>query len=95
TSCFIVCYSIANRTSFDNVKSKWLGELNRYGKHVSKLLVGTKLDLRIPNSKQFVNTVEGERLAKKIGDYKLRLYEQLVAKKDTQGEQLVICFSSE
>jgi len=56
TNCFLLCYSISSRTSFENVKSKWWPEIRHFSANVPVVLVGTKLDLRIPNSEKFVTT---------------------------------------
>ncbi|XP_026206479.1 rho-related GTP-binding protein RhoG-like [Anabas testudineus] len=42
----IICFSIANPTSYDNVKNKWLPEAKQHCPNVPILLVGTKTDLR-------------------------------------------------
>ncbi|ALC47082.1 RhoL [Drosophila busckii] len=71
TNCFLLCYSISSRTSFENIKSKWWPEIRHFGSNVPVVLVGTKLDLRIPNSEKFVTTQEGKRLRKEIHAYNL------------------------
>lgn len=43
---FIICFSIANPTSFDNVKNKWLPEVKHHDPKLPILLVGTQTDLR-------------------------------------------------
>ena len=43
---FIVCYSIGEPTSLDNVAKKWLPEIRRLCANAPFLLVGTKADLR-------------------------------------------------
>ena len=44
---FLLCFSVNNRTSFSNVKNKWLPELDyRLPEGCAKILVGTKADLR-------------------------------------------------
>ena len=42
TDCFIMCYSISNPASFDNIKRVWHPELKRHAQDVPLLLVGTK-----------------------------------------------------
>ncbi|KAL5273360.1 RhoL family protein [Megaselia abdita] len=66
TDCFLLCYSISSRTSFENIKSKWYPELRSFSKQVPIILVGTKLDLRVPNSEKFVTTNEGKKLRREI-----------------------------
>ncbi|EDW84787.1 uncharacterized protein Dwil_GK14302 [Drosophila willistoni] len=71
TNCFLLCYSISSRTSFENIKSKWWPEIRHYSNNVPVVLVGTKLDLRIPQSEKFVTLQEGRRLRKEIHAYSL------------------------
>uniref|UniRef100_A0A2M4APD4 Putative ras similarity family n=1 Tax=Anopheles triannulatus TaxID=58253 RepID=A0A2M4APD4_9DIPT len=71
TDCFLICYSISNRTSFDNVLSKWCPELRHHGPSVPIVLVGTKSDLRVVGSEKFVTTAEGKKLKQKIKAYAL------------------------
>ena len=42
----ILCFSIANPDSLENVKSAWLKEFSKYYPEASILLVGTQMDLR-------------------------------------------------
>jgi len=46
TDVFLVCFSVVNPTSFENVKDKWIPELRRYNPKTPVILVGTKIDLR-------------------------------------------------
>jgi len=46
TDIFLVCFSITNPTSFENVKAKWQPEIAHHAPGVPFILVGTKLDLR-------------------------------------------------
>ncbi|CAF0992422.1 unnamed protein product [Didymodactylos carnosus] len=46
TDVFLVCFSIVNPTSFDNVRAKWFPEIKHYNPETPIVLVGTKLDLR-------------------------------------------------
>nr|BAA87881.1 Drac3 [Drosophila melanogaster] len=71
TNCFLLCYSISSRTSFENVKSKWWPEIRHFSAHVPVVLVGTKLDLRIPSSEKFVTTQEGKKMRKEIHAFNL------------------------
>jgi GTPase SAR1 family protein len=59
TDVFLICFSLVNQTSFENVKSVWLPELrnkemNYFGTPI--LLVGTKLDLR--NDQEFLKKMK-------------------------------------
>lgn len=46
TNIFLCCFSIASKSSYDNVRVRWLPELQRYNAGTPILLVGTKSDLR-------------------------------------------------
>eukprot|EP00753_Platysulcus_tardus_P017646 PLAT6455.6.p2 GENE.PLAT6455.6~~PLAT6455.6.p2 ORF type:complete len:215 (-),score=57.87 PLAT6455.6:112-696(-) len=46
TDVFLVCFSIVSPSSFDNVKAKWLPEIQHHAPGVPFILVGTKVDLR-------------------------------------------------
>nr|POE90193.1 rho-related protein rac1a [Quercus suber] len=46
TDVFLICFSIVNPASFDNVKAKWYPEIEHHAPNVPIILVGTKLDLR-------------------------------------------------
>ncbi|CAG9764359.1 unnamed protein product [Ceutorhynchus assimilis] len=61
---FLVCYSIAERNSFENIVHTWAPELRRCRAEAKIILVATKIDLK--NERQ-VLTEEGEALAKEIG----------------------------
>ena len=76
TDVFLVCFSLDNPGSFENVKSKWVPEVRHHVKNVPIVLVGTKLDLR--NDKETIEKLrekglkpityaQGLELAKDIG----------------------------
>lgn len=44
--CFIVCFAINDRNSFNNACTKWLSEIKTCAQTAPCLLVGTKSDLR-------------------------------------------------
>jgi small GTP-binding protein len=46
TDVFLVAFSVISRSSFENVKNKWIGELKHHAPGVPILLVGTKADMR-------------------------------------------------
>ncbi|KAL6042728.1 Rho GTPase [Balamuthia mandrillaris] len=46
TDIFLLCFSVVNPYSFENVKETWLPELKHYCPNVPIILVGTKIDLR-------------------------------------------------
>lgn len=65
TDVFIICFSLVDPMSLENVHKKWLPEVRRYCPHVPILLVGTKLDLR-PDALLKVSQQEGQQVAKEI-----------------------------
>ncbi|CAK8675211.1 unnamed protein product [Clavelina lepadiformis] len=46
TDVFLICFSIASPTSYENVRHKWYKELLHHCPNTPVILVGTKLDLR-------------------------------------------------
>ncbi|XP_017562687.2 rho-related GTP-binding protein RhoG-like [Pygocentrus nattereri] len=75
TNVFILCFSISNRRSFDNIKVMWYPEVSQHSPEVPFLLVGTKKDIRgdrniLQKLKQQnltpVTKQQGEALAKEI-----------------------------
>uniref|UniRef100_A0A2P2IG24 Low-molecular-weight GTPase n=1 Tax=Hirondellea gigas TaxID=1518452 RepID=A0A2P2IG24_9CRUS len=71
THCFIVCFAIDNRTSAENVKSKWQPEIHHHAPTTPVLLVGTKCDLRKQSSSSnLISIEEGNKIANEIGALK-------------------------
>jgi len=46
TDVFLICFSLVNPPSFENVKAKWHPEVQHHCPNTPIILVGTKLDLR-------------------------------------------------
>ncbi|KAJ5066111.1 hypothetical protein M0811_03444 [Anaeramoeba ignava] len=46
TNVVLICFSIDNKNSFENVKNKWIPEINQYLPNVPFILVGTQSELR-------------------------------------------------
>ncbi|KAG8415346.1 Rho GTPase protein rac1 [Metarhizium acridum] len=46
TDVFLLCFSLINPASFDNVRSKWYPEIDHHAPNIPIILVGTKLDLK-------------------------------------------------
>lgn len=75
TDVFLMCFSVASQTSFQNLKEKWIPEVKHHCPRARIVLVGTQNDLRddpetllrLSTQKQdFVTEQEAVRLAKKI-----------------------------
>jgi len=76
TDVFLVCFSVISQSSFENVKTKWVPEIQHHAPNVPILLVGTKSDLRkddntikqLESRQQGMVTVESAgKMAKEIG----------------------------
>lgn len=69
----ILCYSIDDRRSFEEIKTKWSPEVEHFCEGIPKILVALKSDLRIvvtgkPEEKaKYVSTEEGLQMAEAIG----------------------------
>ncbi|KAK0397336.1 hypothetical protein QR680_002090 [Steinernema hermaphroditum] len=46
TDVFLICFSLVNPASFENVRAKWYPEVSHHCPNTPVILVGTKLDLR-------------------------------------------------
>jgi Ras-related C3 botulinum toxin substrate 1 len=75
TDIFLLCFSVVNPFSFDNVKETWLPELRHHCPNTPIILVGTKIDLRedektlaeLSKSNQSpVATEKGQKMAQEI-----------------------------
>lgn len=73
TNVFLVCFSLVEKTSYENVRDKWYPEVEHHCPFTPVILVGTKLDLRENNGMQEterlepISKTEGLALAKCIG----------------------------
>eukprot|EP00483_Globobulimina_turgida_P010038 UN10057 len=72
TNVFLVCFSIISRSSYENVKTKWVPEIKHHCPEAPFLLVGTKSDLRNDQDisskvSQILSQQDGETLAKQVG----------------------------
>lgn len=45
TDVFLICFSVVNPASFQNVKEEWVPELKEYAPNVPFLLIGTQVCL--------------------------------------------------
>ncbi|KAL0490040.1 Ras-related protein [Acrasis kona] len=66
TNVFLILFSVDNRASFKNVKTKWMPELKNYSA-TPMILVGTKIDKR--ETEDCVMFKEGLEMAKDIGAF--------------------------
>ncbi|KAM0682279.1 Ras- C3 botulinum toxin substrate 2 [Mitosporidium daphniae] len=68
TNIFLLCFSVDNVHSYENVTTKWLPELIHYAPKVPIVLVGTKTDLRKEKGEagNFITQEQGEKLRKEI-----------------------------
>ncbi|BES97483.1 RHO [Nesidiocoris tenuis] len=64
TDCFLLCFSVNNRTSYDNIVSKWHPELKHHCPNVPIILIGTKTDLR--DQCDTLDPADGKKLKRKI-----------------------------
>ncbi|XP_076025406.1 rho-related GTP-binding protein RhoQ isoform X1 [Genypterus blacodes] len=76
TDVFLICFSVVNPASFQNVREEWVPELQEYAPSVPYLLIGTQIDLRddpktiakLNDMKEKpITTEQGQKLAKEIG----------------------------
>jgi Ras-related C3 botulinum toxin substrate 1 len=68
TDVFLLCFSLADRRSFLNVRHKWAAELSQHAPRVPIVLVGTKDDLRCSpeGGPGQVSAAEGAEMAREI-----------------------------
>lgn len=69
SNVFVVCFSVGSRTSFENVKDKWVPELRKHAPNVPILLVGTQSDRRqnsTTSNTNLISEAEALKLAKSI-----------------------------
>jgi len=85
TNIVLLCFSVASRSTFDSISSKWAPEVRHYLPRTPTILVGLKKDIRDGDDDKSrpvdfdpVKKEEGEDLAKKIG---ASLYMESSAKK--------------
>ena len=76
TDVFLVCFSVADQASFENVAETWAPEIKHYCPAVPKILVGAHLELRedkatIERLKSMnyapITSQQGESMRKQIG----------------------------
>lgn len=58
TDAFLICFSLANSASADNVRDKWYREVSFYSPNTPIILVGTKMDLATTVSKKMIDMLK-------------------------------------
>ena len=75
TDVFLICFAVDNPMALDHVETKWWPEIERFVPGTTRILVGTKSDLRNDQGRirelsdrgiSMVTREQGEALAKKI-----------------------------
>ena len=62
TDVFLICFSLVNPASYENVREKWVPEIRHHCHNVPIILVGTELDLR-EDTEKIEKLKRHERLA--------------------------------
>ena len=79
TDVFLICYSLTNPASYENVSAQWYPEVSHHCPNTPIILVGTKLDLRddketIEKLKEKkmcpISTAQGLQMSKEISAVK-------------------------
>jgi len=68
TDVFLVCFSVISESSFKNVKTKWVPEIQHHAPGVPILLVGTKSDLRKDDGTAKQLAQRGQKMVPLEGD---------------------------
>uniref|UniRef100_T1JC28 Uncharacterized protein n=1 Tax=Strigamia maritima TaxID=126957 RepID=T1JC28_STRMM len=66
TDVFLLCFSVDNHNSYDNILSKWCPEVRHHCPKAPIVLVATKIDLRQEDQVNKITTSDGKRLRAKI-----------------------------
>lgn len=70
---FVICFSLVDARSFENVEKIWIPEINQYGPNKPFILVGTKSDLRqlfkIHSEIEQISKLQGNLLKERIGAF--------------------------
>jgi len=85
TNIVLLCFSVASRSTFESISSKWAPEIRHYLPRCPTILIGLKTDIRDDDSGSKpvdfdpIKKEEGVELAKKIG---ASIYMESSAKKE-------------
>ena len=77
TDLFIVTFAVTSSSSYENVRTKWIPELQNYAPGVPFILVGTKSDMRVEQESTHLPKSAGEKLN---GELKGQAYLECSAK---------------
>ena len=72
TDVILMCFSVDNRDSLENIQSKWIPEVEHFCPNVPYLLIATKKDLRTDPAFSAVGTIKlesGRAMADTVGAY--------------------------
>ena len=86
--CFLICFSVVDSSSFDNIKTKWIKEIQNHSPNTPFILVGLQSDLRnhmktcmtLKSCKQTpISYKKGADLAKKLRKVECKKYAECSA----------------
>lgn len=67
TDVFLLCFSVDNRPSFNNIATKWQPEIRHLCPKAPYILVATKTDLRsVSDNRNLISKSSGKKMAAKI-----------------------------
>merc|ERR1711879_42010 len=79
TNVFLICFAVVSTSSFNNVKKKWVPEIQQHAEGVPIILVGTKADLR--NDEATQNNLQKKGLTYVTPEQANQLAQEIKAKK--------------
>lgn len=83
TDIFLICFSVIDPNSFENVKKRWIPEILEYNKKAHFMIIGTQVDLR--KDEKTVEKLAKQNLAPVTADQGVKLA------KDIKAIQYVEC----
>ncbi|XP_063408096.1 ras-related protein Rac1-like [Mytilus trossulus] len=78
TDVVLLCFSINDRSSLDNIEKKWIPEIKHNLPNVAKMLAGCKTDIRDSSKDTCKSKEEAESVA---SDHRMTYYETSAIKK--------------
>ncbi|KAJ7166656.1 cell division control protein 42 [Mycena filopes] len=71
TDVFLICFKVTWPESFEDIRRKWVPEIQHYCPGVPLVIVGTQIDLRddpqVLDPQTAITTEQGKRLAQQLG----------------------------